>query len=159
MSKAATDERTLDWFGADVEDDPEAKTTAAELHGFRGVDADVPRNVRQEDGTVATVLVRKPAPKYLRAKTTAGARVDHDVARTTARFKMAREGFRFAPLDDKELWETRATIAYAEMQIARFRQKLKRYEAGENPRPEQLQLLKDRISYWRGRFAEATGRV
>jgi hypothetical protein len=150
-------EQKLDWFGADVDDDPNAKTTAAELHGFKGVDADVPRSVRQEDGTVATVMVRKPAPTYLRAKTTAGERTDHDIARKTARFKMAREGFNFAPPDDKEMWERRRDLAFAEMQIARFRAKLARYEAGENVRPEQVQLYKNTIAMWRGRFAELSG--
>lgn len=150
-------DKKLDWFGADVEEDAEAKTTEAEFHGFKGVDADVPRDVRQADGSVETVMVRKPAPRYLRAKTTGGERTDHAVARTTARYKLMREGFRFAPADDKELWETRMNVALAEMQIARFRQKLARYEAMENPRPEQVQLYKNTIAMWRGRFAEWTG--
>jgi hypothetical protein len=103
------------------------------------------------------VMVRKPAPTYLRAKTTAGERTDHDIARKTARFKMAREGFNFAPPDDKEMWERRRDLAFAEMQIARFRAKLARYEAGENVRPEQVQLYKNTIAMWRGRFAELSG--
>lgn len=157
MAKNETAERSLDWFGADVEDDPAAKTTAAEYHGYLGVDADVPRQVRQSDGTVATVMVRKPAPKYLRAKTTAGERTDHAVAQTTARYKLMREGARFAPDADKEAWETRKELAYCEMQIARFKQKLERYEAGGDTRPEQVQLYKDTINKYRGRFAELTG--
>jgi hypothetical protein len=150
-------EQKLDWFGADVEEreTDRVKETATEFHGFRGVEADVPRQVRQEDGTVQTVMVRKPAPKYLRAKTTSPN--DADIARLTARYKMAREGFRFAPLDDKETWERRMNLALAEMQIARFRAKLARYEVSENPRPERVQLYKNTIAMWRGRFAELSG--
>jgi exonuclease I len=146
----------IEWFGADIEEreTDRVKSTEAQFHGFKGVDADVPRNVRQPDGTVATVMVRKPAPKYLRAVTTSAK--DAEIARLTARYKMLREGFRFAPLDDKEMWETRRDIAFAEMQLARFRQKLARYESQPNPRPEQVQLYKNIIAMWRGRFAELT---
>jgi hypothetical protein len=118
----------------------------------------VPRNVRNPNtGEVETRLVRKPAPKYLRAKTTAGERTDHEIARLTARYKMAREGFRFAPADDKAEWERRRDISYAEMQIARFKAKLARYQAQPNPRPEQVQVLKDTINRYRGQWFELIG--
>jgi hypothetical protein len=46
------------------------------------------------------------------------------------------------------------------MQIARFRNKLDRYQEREkNPRPEQVQALKNTLAMWRGRFAELTGQV
>lgn len=152
-----TDGHTVEWFGADVEEDPERKQTTAEFHGFEGVDADVPRSIRQSDGTVKDVVVRMAPPRYLRARTTAGARTDHDVARKTARFKLMREGFRFAPPDDKETWEKRMNIALAEMQVARFEQKLARYRSQPNPRPEQIDVLQDTIDKWRGRWMRAVG--
>jgi hypothetical protein len=153
------DERKTEWFGADVEEDPARRRMAVYLDGFRGVDADVPRQVRQPDGTVKEILVRRPAPRVVQAKTTAGPRTGQEIGALTARYKVAREAFRFAPADDKGAWETRMNLALAEMQLARFRQKLERYQAQPNPRPEQVQLLKNTIAIWRGRFAELAGQA
>jgi hypothetical protein len=157
MAKTGTAERKIEWFGADVEEDTDRKTTGVYLDGFRGVDADVPRQQRQPDGTVKEVMVRKPAPTIVQAKTTAGERTDQKIATLTARYKVFREAARFAPPDDREAFETRRDIALAEMQVARFRAKLERYQAQPNPRPEQVQLYKNTINQWRGRFAELTG--
>jgi hypothetical protein len=156
MVKQGT-ERAIEWFGADVEEDPDRRRTAVYLDGFRGVDATVMRPQRQPDGTVADVPVRRAAPTIIQAKTTAGPRAGHDIGRLTARFKTFREAARFAPPDDRATWETRRDISFAEMQIARFRQKLERYEATDNPRPEQVALLRDHVAKWRVRFAELTG--
>jgi hypothetical protein len=159
MARADTDQRKIEWFGADVEEDAGRRETAVYLDGFKGIDADVPRQQRQPDGTVAEVMVRRSAPTVVQARTTAGERAGHDVGRLTARYKTFREAARFAPPDDRETWEARRDIAFAEMQIARFRQKLERYQAGEDVRPEQVHELKNRIAMWRGRFAELTGQV
>jgi hypothetical protein len=159
MPKKDDQERAIDWFGADVEEDPARHRTAVYLDGFRGVDADVPRQQRQPDGTVKEVLVRRPAPRIVQARTTAGPRAGHDIGRLTARYKTFREAARFAAPDDREAWETRRDIAFAEMQVARFRQKLERYQSGDNARPEQVQLLKNTVNQWRGRFAELTGQA
>jgi antibiotic biosynthesis monooxygenase (ABM) superfamily enzyme len=105
-------------------------------------------------------MVRRPAPTVVGARTTAGERAGHDIGVLTARFKTFREAARFAPPSERETWERRRDIAFAEMQIARFRNKLDRYQEREkNPRPEQVQALKNTLAMWRGRFAELTGQV
>ena len=147
------DAAQLEWFGADVEEHPERKRTEGYLGGYRGVDADVPRVKTNPDGTLTTELVRKPAPRHVTVKTDAR---DHDIGRVTARYKLMRSAFQFSPLDDKAMWEERMNIALAEMQVVRFRQKLARYESQPNPKLEQVQLYKNTISMWRGRFAELT---
>lgn len=144
---AKKDEQAIEWFGADVEETPDKKRTVSYLPGFKGVDADVERN---------GVLVRKPAPRHVTVRTRAK---DHEIGKLTSRYKLMRSAFQFAPLDDKEMWETRMNIAFAEMQIERFRQKLARYEAQPNPRPEQVELLKSMIYRYRGQFAELTGQA
>lgn len=153
---AKKDKETIEWFGADVEEHPERGRTELYLPGKHWVDAAVPRPVRQADGTYQTQPVRMPAPRHMMVKTTS--KRDHKIGQLTARYKMARDAFHYAPVDDKETWERRMHIAHAEMQIARFQQKLANYQAREaNPRPEQVQLLKEHIWKWQGRFAELTG--
>lgn len=159
MAARETEPRPIDWFGADVEEDPARNTTAVYLDGFRGVDAEVIRPRRMDDGTVQDVPVRRPAPKIVQAKTIAGVRAGHDVGKLTARYKVFREAARFAPLDDRATWERRRDIAFAEMQMARLQQKLDRYQASEHPRPEQVQLLRNTLNQWRGRWLELTGQA
>jgi hypothetical protein len=151
-----TDDRKLLWFGADVEE-RSPMTTAAQIDGFKGVDADVPRTVTDPNtGDLSRVTVRKPAPRFVHAQTTAFK--DEQLARVTARYKLMRSAFQFSPADDKELWEERMELAYADMQALRFQQKLDRYEKQGDTRPEQIQLYKNIIWQHRGRSADITER-
>lgn len=152
-------DRKIEWFGADVEENPAANRTAVYIDGFKGVDATVIRPRRMEDGSVQDVSVRRAAPRVMQAKTTAGAKAGHDIGKLTARFKTFREAARFSPLADKEMWEKRRDIAFAEMEWARMQQKLDNYLARGGERPEQVKVLKDTINQWRGRFFELTGQA
>ena len=152
-------EKKIEWFGADVETDG-AQVTAV-LDGFNGVDADVPKTVQGDDG-LKRILVRKPAPKSgsMRVRTTAK---DADIARLTARYKLMRSAFQFSPVADKDQAERHMQIAFHEMQVERFRQKLAAYEA--NPlragdpevRPEQVKVYKRKIAEHRGEVLELMG--
>jgi hypothetical protein len=156
MNKQRTGDKDINWFGADVEENKDKNRTAVYIDGFKGVDADVIRPVRMDDGTVQDIAVRRPAPNIIMAKTTAGIRTGHDIGKLTARYKTFREAARFAPLDDREMWETRRDIALCEMQIARFQQKLERYQERSDARPEQIRLIKDTINRYRGQWMELT---
>lgn len=121
----------LEWFGADTEKTKGGRRTNVVLD-----------SVRKADG------------RPLRVRTTGK---DERIAELTARFKMARSAAEIAPLDDREAWEKRRDIAYAEMQIERFAQQLEKYKARGNTRPEQIQVYEDRIDAMRGRWLRLTG--
>ncbi len=143
-------EKKLEWYGADVVEQEERKTTQAYMDSYTGVDADVPRTRTGDDGRLKTVMVRKPAPAHLQVKTTAR---NHDIGKLTARYKLMREGFRFAPLDDKAMWETRKDIAFEEMQAARFAEALALEETKEPRNDLQVNHLKRVVAEHRGMLA------
>lgn len=148
----------LEWWNAEVEKDRDGNRTTAMIDGYQGVDADVPKTRRGDDGQLVRVDVRKPAPRpgHMRVRTSVPAK-NKAIGELTARYKLMRSAFQFAPLADKEMWERRMDIAFAEMQIGRYRQKLDRYLTTPSPRPEQVKLLRDTISLHRGRLLELTG--
>jgi len=148
------DKNAIEWFGADTIVSDEGRTVRAELEGFNAVDYDRPKAVTNEDGTQEIVLARRAAPNRMMVKTTAKNGL---VAELTARYKMMREMFLCSPLDDKELWEKRRDIAYAEMQVARFREALEVEKAKEPRNPVQIQHLVQTVGMWRGTLLELKG--
>lgn len=120
----------VEWFGADRETTgPDGRTTTAQLEPV--------------DGT-----------KPLRVSTSGK---DGKIAELTARYKLMRSAAELAPPDDREAWEKRRDIAFTEMQIERFQQQLDKYIERGDPRPEQVQVYKDRLSMMKGRWLDLTG--
>lgn len=151
MSKATAPE----YFGADVTRRKDhANTTSVHYEGGTFVDSDVPRTVAERDKSGAVTLkqitVRKPAPRYLHTTTSAP---NATIAELTARYKTMREGFRFAPAADKEIWEDRMNLAYHEMQMARFAEAHDKLP--DNAGAEKLEYRK-KIAFHRGMAADLT---
>lgn len=121
----------VEWFGADKETSDGGKTT-----------------------TVVLESVTKANGSPLRVKTSGR---DDRIAELTARYKMMRSAADVAPLDDREAWEKRRDIAFAEMQMERFAQQLEKYRARDNARPEQIEHYQQRLDAMRGRWLRLTG--
>lgn len=148
------DAANLEWFGADTETSNSGRTTTAVLEKFNGVPAYVPKNVMQPDGTTKEQPVLVQPKANLRTRTSGR---DDRIAELTARYKLAREAFTFAPPDDKDTWERRMKIAFCEMQLERFAQQLEKYQARSDARPEQIEHYQQRIDAMRGRWLRLTG--
>jgi hypothetical protein len=145
--KSTTDQ----WFGADVETIREKKV-ASMLDGFKGVDADVPKTkerVDPETGERRLVreMVRMGAPRRdkMHVVTSGGKNCSDEMARLRNRYKLMRSAFQFAPVGDKDMWEQRMEIAYREMQIRSWQEKLDKYNKTENPRQDQIDVYQSRI--------------
>lgn len=159
MAKKADEQeaKPLEWFGADIEQDRDGNRTTAVLDGFKGVDSDVPKTRTADDGvTLTRVLVRKPAPgpMGMRVRTSVPDK-NKKIGELTARYKLMRSAFQFAPMADKDMWEKRRDIAYHEMQVARFQQKLDKVDKATNP--NQYRALRRKVNEHRGELAELMG--
>jgi hypothetical protein len=148
-----TPQPDVDFFGADVERS-DGNSRALFYEGPTFVDADVPKQKLipgSTNGATETVMVRRPAPKYIAVKTTAK---QSDIGDLTARYKMAREIFRFSKPKDKDEAERRMNLAYHEMQAARFALSLARTPKDQ---VDQIRNLRGKVALHRGFVAEYAG--
>lgn len=145
------------YFDAEMETSRDGQRVEVMIDGYKGVDADVPktREVMTKDGPkLERVMVRKPAPRpgQMAAKTTAK---NNPIAKATARYKLFRSAFQFAPDSDKDERERQMNIAFAEMQIARFTEASELAKArGDAKTAEHYQ---DKADKHRGAWMRLTG--
>ncbi len=144
---------TTDFFGADVERTSDHhRTLYFEGPTFR--DAEIPKQRVIDgatNGATETVMVRRPAPKYIVVRTSSK---NGDIGDLTARYKMTREIFRFSKPADKDEAERRMNLAYHEMQVARFTEALAKTPKDQT---DQIRNLRTKIATHRGFVAEYAG--
>lgn len=160
-------ETGVDWFNAETETPRENKIVSA-IDGFKGVDAEVPKTREVVDENTGErrfeqVMVRMPAPRgdMLRATTSGGKSSSERLTHLRNRYKLMRSAFQFCRPEDKEIHEERMNIAFYEMQVQAFTERLEAYKKNperkgdETPRPEQVKLLEDELAKYQGYLAKA----